>query len=249
MDNNNKYKTNRVIAIPLMPVLVSFIIVIVLIIFSLNIYATYINEEENKNIVTNITLDNISNSDEDNSKNTIKVVLNDTNNIEEISIEEESIENNETASNEENLNIETTNTVSNEKGYNVIATLNIPSLGIQYPILSTTSDELLKISLTKYWGANPNEVGNMVILGHNFKDGKFFSKLPNIQKNSIIQITDLSGRTLEYKVYDTSVIDPYDNTCTSQLTDGHTEVTLITCFYENGNVHATKRFYVKARAY
>lgn len=134
------------------------------------------------------------------------------------------------------------------KQYNVIATLNIPSLGIEYPILSQTSDKLLKVSLTKYWGANPNEVGNMVVTGHNYKNNKFFGNLSKIQHGDIVKITDLTGKTLEYKVYDTYVIEPDDNACTSQLTDGKTEITLITCHYENGSSRATKRFVVKARA-
>ena len=141
-----------------------------------------------------------------------------------------------------------TYTASNGKQYDVIATLNIPSLEIEYPVLAITSDELLKVSLTKYWGANPNEVGNMVVIGHNYKNSKFFGKLPNIELGAIVKITDLTGKTLDYKVYDTYVIDPYDNACTSQLTDGKTEITLITCYYENGSAHATKRFVVKARA-
>lgn len=141
-----------------------------------------------------------------------------------------------------------TYTASNGKQYETIATLNIPSLGIKYPILSTTSEALLKVSLNKYWGANPNEVGNMCILGHNYKNNKFFGNLSKIKHGEIVEITDLAGKTLEYKVYDTYVIDPYDNTCTSQLTNGKTEITLITCHYENGSNHATKRFVVKARA-
>lgn len=88
----------------------------------------------------------------------------------------------------------------------------------------------------------------MVVLGHNYKNNKFFGKLPNIQKGAIVEITDTNNKTLQYSVYDTSIIDPYDNSCTSQLTDGHIEITLITCYYENGNSHATKRFVVKARA-
>lgn len=139
-------------------------------------------------------------------------------------------------------------TASNGKQYDVIATLNIPSLGIEYPILSTTTTGLLKVSLTKYWGANPNEVGNMVVIGHNYKNSKFFGKLPNIELGAIVKITDLTGKILDYKVYDTYVIDPSDNACTSQLTNGQTEITLITCYYENGSAHATKRFVVKARA-
>ena len=62
----------------------------------------------------------------------------------------------------------------NGKTYDVIANLNIPSLGIKYPVLSSTSTALLKISLNKYWGANPNEVGNMCIVGHNYEDSRFF---------------------------------------------------------------------------
>ena len=140
-----------------------------------------------------------------------------------------------------------TYTVNGEE-YTVVGTLNIPSLNIEYPILSETSTKLLKVSLTKYWGANPNEVGNMVVVGHNYKNNKFFSNLSKIQHGEIVKIRDLSGKTLDYKVYDTYVIDPYDNSCTSQLTNGKTEITLITCHYENGSNHATKRFVVKARA-
>ena len=132
---------------------------------------------------------------------------------------------------------------SNGKTYDVIANLNIPSLGIKYPVLSSTSTALLKISLNKYWGANPNEVGNMCIVGHNYEDSRFFGKLNKIKKGAIVKITDLTGKTLDYEVYDTYTVGPYDTDCTSQLTKGNTEVTLITC-----NKDGSKRFVVKARA-
>lgn len=132
---------------------------------------------------------------------------------------------------------------SNGKTYDVIANLNIPSLGIKYPVLSSTSTALLKISLNKYWGANPNEVGNMCIVGHNYEDSRFFGKLNKIKKGAIVKITDLTEKTLDYEVYDTYTVGPYDTDCTSQLTKGNTEVTLITC-----NKDGSKRFVVKARA-
>ena len=138
-------------------------------------------------------------------------------------------------------------TASNGQTYDSIGIVKIPSLGIEYPILATTSDKLLKVSVTKYWGANPNEVGNLCISGHNYKNSKFFGKLRNIKNGDIVQITDLNGQTLDYTVYDTYIVDPEDTSCTSQLTNGNIEVTLITCNYENGNAHATKRFIVKAR--
>ncbi len=136
-----------------------------------------------------------------------------------------------------------TYTTNTGEAYQIIADLSIPSLNIEYPILSSTSDSLLKISLTRYWGSNPNEVGNMVVLGHNYQTDKFFSKLPNIQIGEIIKITDLSGKTLEYEVYKTDIIDPYDNSCTSQKTNGNTEITLITCYNNDES-----RFIAKARA-
>lgn len=138
-------------------------------------------------------------------------------------------------------------TSSNGKTYDSIGILNIPSLNIEYPILSTTNEKNLKVSLTKYWGGNPNEVGNLCVSGHNYKNSKFFGKLQNIKNGDIIQITDLNGQTLDYKVYDTKIVDPSDTSCTSQLTNGNIEITLITCYYENGSVHASKRFIVKAR--
>lgn len=107
--------------------------------------------------------------------------------------------------------------------------LDIPGLGIHYPILSEQSDELLKISLNKYWGPKPNEIGNYCVVGHNYKNGKMFGKLNQIQNGDIVKLTDTSGRTLEYTVYNKYIVNPEDRSCTSQLTGGYRELTLITC--------------------
>ena len=39
----------------------------------------------------------------------------------------------------------------------------------------------------------------------------------------------MSGRKLEYEVYDKYVVYPEDVACTSQITNGLKEITLITC--------------------
>lgn len=125
------------------------------------------------------------------------------------------------------------------------AVLKIPSLDINYPVLKTEEkhiDEVLKISLVKYWGNNPNEEGNYVIVGHNYKNKKMFGKLPDIEMGAIIELTDLTGKTLKYKVYDTYIVDPTDTSCTSQKTGGKKELTLITC-----RTYGTQRQVVKAR--
>lgn len=134
-------------------------------------------------------------------------------------------------------------TAPDGKSYYTESILKIPKLGIEYPVLSDTSDELLKISLNRLWGPDPNEVGNYVVVGHNYKSGKMFGKLPNIAIGDVCEITDLLGRTIKYKVYTTYVVEPKDVSCTSQNTNGKREITLITCV--NGG---KQRLIVKAEA-
>ena len=137
------------------------------------------------------------------------------------------------------------NTSVTESGqeYHTVAIVNIPSIGVNYPILNTTTDELLKISPCYFWGPKPNEVGNYCIVGHNYRNSKFFSKVPKLENGDIIEITDLSGRTVKYSVYDKYLVDPSDVSCTSQRTNGQTEITLITCTNDS-----KQRVIVKATA-
>ena len=126
--------------------------------------------------------------------------------------------------------------------YNYESILSIPSLGIEYPVLSETNDDLLKISLNKFWGGSPNSVGNYCIVGHNYKSGKMFGKLSMIQNGDIVKLTDLTGNTLDYAVYTTYVVDPDNVECTDQKTNEQKELTLITC--TNGG---KQRLIVKCR--
>ena len=120
-------------------------------------------------------------------------------------------------------------------GETVFGVINIPKINVNYPILDGQTDSveeteyLLKISPIKFWGANPNEVGNFCIVGHNYRDTRFFSKVLTLENGDIIEITDDTGRTLKYSVYDKYEVNPDDTSCTSQLTDGRKEITLITC--------------------
>ena len=134
-------------------------------------------------------------------------------------------------------------TASNGTTYTVESILNIPRLSINYPIISETSEELLKISLNKYWGPGPNEVGNYCIVGHNYKNKKMFGRLNEIVSGDTVELTDMDGNTVTYTVYDKYEVDPTDVGCTSQLTNGNKEVTLITC-----TNYGQQRLVVKARA-
>ena len=131
---------------------------------------------------------------------------------------------------------------SDGQNYETEAVLSIPKLGISYPVLTDESEELLKVSLCKYWGPSPNEVGNYCIVGHNYKSGKMFGKLANAYVGDEVTLKDLSGRTVTYSIYNRYVVEPTDVSCTSQLTNGQRELTLITC-----TDYGKRRLIVKAR--
>ena len=118
---------------------------------------------------------------------------------------------------------------SNGNTYEIVGKIKIPSINVDYSILSETSDELLKVSVCKFWGANPNQIGNLCIAGHNYRNKRFFSKVPTLKVGDIIEITDLTKKTQKYAVYDKYTVDPTDTSCTSQITNGKKIVTLITC--------------------
>lgn len=133
--------------------------------------------------------------------------------------------------------------------YTTIANINIPKINVHYGITDGTThsteetEALLKESPTKFWGPEPNKVGNFCIVGHNYKNSRFFSKVPTLEKGDIIEITDSSNKTVQYSVYNKYQVVPENLECTSQLTNGRTEITLITCTNDS-----KERVIVKARA-
>ena len=129
-----------------------------------------------------------------------------------------------------------------ENKFNVIGIIEINSIGINYPILSTVSNDLLKIAPCRFYGPMPNEIGNMCIAGHNYNNYKFFSKLKNLKIGDIINIYDLSGNKILYSIYDSYETNYNDLSCTNQNTNGEKEITLITC-----NNIKDKRRIIKAK--
>ena len=119
--------------------------------------------------------------------------------------------------------------------YKTIATIKIPKINVNYAVLQgdtgslKETEALLQISPCKFHGYDPNEVGNFCIVGHNWRNTKFFSKVPTLEIGDKVELTDLSNRTIVYEVYDIHTVMPDDTHDTTQVTDGRKEVTLITC--------------------
>lgn len=204
-----------------------FSIFLVVTLISVCIYAEYDrnkSEETSQEILANLE---IPKQDTTIAKNNVLVVVLD-----------EEHRNDEKISTNNNNSTKMKKTVQkSDDGYNYItvATINIPKIDVKYAVIDGQTDSteetesLLKMSPTKFWGPEPNEVGNFCIVGHNYRNTRFFSKVPTLVNGDTMELTDLSGKTITYKVYDKYEVEPTDVSCTTQITNGKKEVTLITC--------------------
>ena len=128
-------------------------------------------------------------------------------------------------------NLSQTNTLEDSDNIDpfVIGVIKIDKIKIDYPILSSTSDELLTVAPCRFAGPMPNEVGNLCIAGHNYIDNTFFAKITNLDKDDEISIFDLNGQMVNYYVTEKFEIENNDFSCTTQETNGEKWLTLMTC--------------------
>ena len=208
----------------------------------LSSYYIYAEYDRNKSEeVSQVLLSEVKTAEDDTTKQSTKddaliIVLNES----EAEEAQEQLE--ERVNTNEIINNATVDGVT----YTTEAILTIPKINITYPVLSETSDELLSISVNRYWPKpdklKPNEVGNYCIVGHNYRNGKMFGRLNELVNGDIVVLKDMTGRTVQYAVYDRYIVDPTDTSCTTQRTNGRKEVTLITC-----TNYGTQRLVVKCK--
>ena len=125
------------------------------------------------------------------------------------------------------------------KGYKIEGIIEIPKINIKYPIIDHTNEETMKVSITKFWGPQANEIGNYTVAGHNNKDGTMFGKTKYLQIGDKIKLTNLKNETIEYS------IDPDDVSCVESVENGTREITLITCTNGHKNRLVTKARQIK----
>lgn len=128
------------------------------------------------------------------------------------------------------------------KGYTVSAKLEIPAINLETYVLQKYSLQALNVTVTKFWGANANQIGNYCIAGHNFQNRNMFFDLKKLKIGDKLSIVDNEVGRVEYKIYDIYQVMPEDVSCLSQETDGKKEVTLITCTNDS-----KRRIIIKSR--
>lgn len=128
------------------------------------------------------------------------------------------------------------------EGYQVIGTIQIPKLNIEYPILVESTKESLEKSISRVGDGKVNEIGNLTLAGHNYIDGTMFGRIDELEDGDEINILDLNGNMVKYSVFKEYVTNPDDVSVLDVTQEGIREVTLITC--TNGN---SSRLIIKAK--
>ncbi|MBR3325354.1 MAG: sortase [Clostridia bacterium] len=123
----------------------------------------------------------------------------------------------------------------NYDGYNIVGKIKIPKTGIEYPILDEASVSSMQLSVGIIYGPGLNRIGNTVIMGHNYRNGTFFSDNDKLSNGDVIYITNSSGRRRRYIVYNKYVTDPSDFDYAVRDTAGKREITLSSCTDDSQN--------------
>lgn len=115
------------------------------------------------------------------------------------------------------------------ENYEVKGIIEIPKTGIKYPILQPVTKRSLELAVAILYGPGLNEVGNTVILGHNYRNNLFFSDNDRLSNGDKILITDQTGTTITYEVYRKFEVDQNDSEYMTRDTENRREISLSTC--------------------
>lgn len=132
-----------------------------------------------------------------------------------------------------NAEVTETNTSTGKKvtyeGYNVVGTIEIPAIGLKYPVLEHATGDSIEVSVAILCGPGLNEVGNTVIVGHNYRNGAFFGSNSKLKLGQKIYITDTTGKKITYNIYNIYTTSADDGDYVVRNTNGKREISLSTC--------------------
>ena len=115
------------------------------------------------------------------------------------------------------------------KGFGVLGTMEIPATNFSYPVLEKVTKKSIETAVAFLYGTGLNEPGNTVIIGHNYRNGLFFSNNKKLKIGDVIYVTDNNGNRVTYKIYNKFETTPEDASFYQRDTGGKSEITLSTC--------------------
>lgn len=114
------------------------------------------------------------------------------------------------------------------EGYEMLGKINIPKTKCEYPILSKVTKHSIEVAVAVLYGPGLNEPGNTVIVGHNYRNGMFFSNNKKLTKGDMVYITSAT-ETVGYEIYNIYQTSPDDAEYMRRDTGGAREISLSTC--------------------
>ncbi len=122
-----------------------------------------------------------------------------------------------------------TNDVVTYNGFTVVGRMEIPDIDLDLPVLERATRNSLEQSIGVLMGPGLNQVGNTIIVGHNYRNGTFFSRNEELENGDEIYITDTSGTRIEYTIYNIYTTSSEDSDYITRDTAGKREISLSTC--------------------
>lgn len=129
------------------------------------------------------------------------------------------------------------------EGYEIVGTIRIPKTGIEYPVLSKVTKKSLETSVAILYGPGVNVPGNTVIVGHNYRNKRFFSNNDKLTSGDEVILTNVYGETVTYVIYNMYYTSPDDaEYMLRNVEEGVREISLSTC-----NDDSSQRLIIWAR--
>ena len=109
-------------------------------------------------------------------------------------------------------------------GGRYIGVLEVPSLGLELPVMETWSYPNLRVAPCRYSGSAYQD--DMIVAAHNYKT--HFGRLKELRPGDEVCFTDTEGNVFRYAVAELETLGKYD---VEEMTSGDWALTLFTCTY------------------
>ena len=134
-----------------------------------------------------------------------------------------------------NIASEESNVPATYLGFEVTAQLIIPNINLETNILKNYTEEAMDVCASKFWGPEPNEIGNFCIVGHNYNKENMFNNLIDLKIGDEIYLIDNKNGKITYTIFDIYKVKPQNTSPLDQNTAGKRIITLITCVNYSNN--------------
>lgn len=115
------------------------------------------------------------------------------------------------------------------RDYTMIGTIQIPKIKLKSPIVDKVTPKSISAAVAVLYGPGLNKIGNTVIVGHNYRNGTFFSNNKKLVVGDKIYVTDQTGKKIEYSITNTYITSDTDFDYATRDTQGKREISLSTC--------------------